>query len=278
MRALVLSGGAAKGSYQVGALKKWIHEDGRDYDIFVGTSIGSLNGGFLAQAPPGELGAWLTKLEALWLGFGNDDVYRKWFFCELAALWKWSVYNTEGARQIIHANIDPDALAGSRRKFRCVYVSWRTGEVCVGTECDADIREKMYASASFPIFFEPALVGGELYTDGGVRDIAPIGQALELGADEVDVILCSNYDRPDNWEPSMGGVLPYALRMADIMSTEILLNDVRICELKNRLPEYQQVNLRVLKPSEGTGESFDFSRESTEHRLAVGYRDAKQLG
>lgn len=277
MKALVLSGGAAKGGYQVGALKKWIVEDENDYDVLIGTSIGNLNSGFLAQAPSGELSTWWGKLEALWRGLDTPDVYRKWFFCELAALWKWSVYNTEGARRIIQTNIDPDALAGSRRKFRCVYVSWRTGEVCVGTECDADIRDKMYASASFPVFFEPALVGGELCTDGGLRDIAPIGQALELGATEVDVVICSNYDKPDSWEPGMPGVLPYALRTVDIMSTEILMNDVRICQLKNRLPEYQQVKLRVLQPTRPLGESFDFSPEETKRRLQVGYEDACDL-
>jgi predicted acylesterase/phospholipase RssA len=90
MKALVLSGGAAKGSYQVGALKKWILEDGNDYDVFIGTSIGNLNGGFLAQAHAGELPAWLEKLEKLWLEIDTPDVYRKWCFGELAALWKWS--------------------------------------------------------------------------------------------------------------------------------------------------------------------------------------------
>lgn len=277
MKALVLSGGAAKGGFQVGALKKWILEDGNDYDVFIGTSIGNLNGGFLAQAPTGELKQWQKKLEELWLGFNDDDVYKKWFFCEAAALWKWSVYNTEGTRDIINSSIDPDALKGSGRKFRTVYVSWRTGAVHVGTEQDPDIRDKMYASASFPVFFEPAVVDGELCTDGGVRDIAPIGLALELGASEVDVVICSNPGNPDDWSTNMPGVLPYALRMADIMSTEILLNDVKMCQLKNRLPEYAHVELRVLKPTRPLGESFDFSPKQTKRRMEIGYEDACDL-
>lgn len=274
MKALVLSGGAAKGSYQVGVLKKWILEDGNDYDVLIGTSIGNLNCGFLAQAPEGELGTWLTKLGAMWMGLDTPDVYRKWFFCELAALWKWSVYNTEGARQIIGANIDPDALRGSGRKFRSVYVSWRTGEVLVGTEQDNDIRDKMYASASYPVFFEPAVVGDELCTDGGLRDIAPIGLALELGAKEVDVVICSNPENKDDWKADLPGVLPYALRCVDIMSTEILLNDVKMCQLKNKLPEYDYVDLRVIKPTKGLGDSFDFSPKESERRMQIGYEDA----
>jgi predicted acylesterase/phospholipase RssA len=38
MRALVLSGGADKGAYQVGALKKWMEEEETEYDIFAGIS------------------------------------------------------------------------------------------------------------------------------------------------------------------------------------------------------------------------------------------------
>lgn len=279
MKALVLSGGGAKGGYQVGVLKRWVEESADPYEpsIIIGTSIGNLNGGFVAQAPAGEFRHWVAKLEQLWLGIDTPDVYKKWFFCEAAALWKWSVYNSQGARDIIDANIDPEALRGSGRKFRSVYVSWRTGEILVGTEQDDDIRDKMYASASFPVFFEPAVVGDELCTDGGLRDIAPIGLALEIGAKEIDVVLCSNPENSDDWHSDLPGVLPYALRCVDIMSTEILLNDVKMCLLKNKLPEYDYVDLRVVEPTRPLGDSFDFSPTESKRRIEIGYEDACDL-
>jgi predicted patatin/cPLA2 family phospholipase len=135
----------------------------------------------------------------------------------------------------------------------------------------------MYASASFPAFFEPAVVGDELCTDGGVRDVAPIGRALDLGAADVDVILCSDPAHVEEWKSTMPGVLPYMLRAADLMSTEVLMNDVKICLLKNRLPEYGHVNLRVLKPTRPLGDSFDFSPKESERRMQIGYEDACDL-
>ena len=48
MRGLVLEGGGAKGSFHVGALKA-LYERGYTFDGVTGTSIGALNGAFIAQ-------------------------------------------------------------------------------------------------------------------------------------------------------------------------------------------------------------------------------------
>lgn len=274
MKALVLSGGAAKGAYQIGVLRRWILEQGMDYDVFVGTSIGSLNGAYLAQAIKGELATRLFRLGQIWLNLTSDDVYRSWCLGKLAALWKPSVYNTEGARNIIREHIDKEALRSSGRLFRGVYVSWKTNKVHVCTERDDDIHDGLYASSSFPLFFEPGVVKGELCTDGGVRDIAPIGQALDLGATEIDAIVTADPEKAESWSPGGRSALYYALRAVDIMATEILLNDIKLCRLKNQLPSYQKVQLRVLKPSKDLGDSFDFSPARSQERMDLGYQDA----
>jgi len=50
-RALVLSGGGAKGSFQIGAIEELILNRGLDFEILCGVSVGALNVSFLAQAP-----------------------------------------------------------------------------------------------------------------------------------------------------------------------------------------------------------------------------------
>ncbi len=60
---LVLSGGGAKGAYQVGVLKA-LHEAGARIDAVSGASIGALNGGVLAAAPSLEVG--IERLSLLW--------------------------------------------------------------------------------------------------------------------------------------------------------------------------------------------------------------------
>lgn len=60
---LVLSGGGAKGAYQVGVLKA-LRELGTRIDAVSGASIGALNGGVLASAPSLEIA--IERLEQLW--------------------------------------------------------------------------------------------------------------------------------------------------------------------------------------------------------------------
>lgn len=284
MRALVLSGGGAKGAYQVGALKKWIVDDGLDYDAFVGTSVGAINGACLAQAAPGALPQGYLWLTELWRDLEDAKVYEKWCMGELAALWKPSVYCAAPLRQLITDHLSYGALKKSARKLRVVTVSWRTGQKVVATEETPQLEKWIYASASQPIFFDPAEIDGEPYTDGGLRSIAPVGEAIKLGADEIDVIITGDPDRPWDWDAKGKHVIQYALHMAGIMADEIMLNDIKICELKNKLAmagfkkasgeRYREVKIRLLKPSRGIGESLDFSKEKIREMIAFGYEDA----
>ena len=85
-RALLLAGGGAHGAYQVGILRKLVLEQGLDFDIIRGVSVGALNGAFLAEAPTGagsidNLKAQVQKLTELWREEirGNDSIYTKRF-------------------------------------------------------------------------------------------------------------------------------------------------------------------------------------------------------
>jgi len=70
--AVVLSGGGAKGAYQVGVLKA-LRERGVVPDIYCGTSVGAFNGGMLAS------GRTLDEVEALWRGLRRSDVFTELF-------------------------------------------------------------------------------------------------------------------------------------------------------------------------------------------------------
>src|SRR2546430_17277563 len=76
-RALVLSGGGAKGSWQVGACQHLIVERGLWFDVIAGVSAGAVNAATLAQArDPDELAAELEHLRAVWLRLrGHHHAY-----------------------------------------------------------------------------------------------------------------------------------------------------------------------------------------------------------
>jgi len=308
MKALVLSGGGAKGGYQVGALKKWIEEDGEDYPIILGTSVGCINGVKLAHAKmapavgPNPLVAEYQELCKMWGELNDDQVYERRWLWGVSALWNNSVFINEPLRQMLRDRIDPVRVRSSGRKFRGVYVSWRTGQIHTFDEMEENPAQKTYFSASFPVFFQPGVDdNGELHTDGGVRCIAPLGMALKLGATSVDMILCSDPDTAGEWDTKGKKSLSYVMRAIDIQSTEILFNDTRVCKERNRsaklmalckehgvpIPDdpdlkeaknFKVVGLRVLKPSGPVGESFDFSPEATRARFELGYADACALG
>lgn len=67
---LVLSGGGAKGAYQVGVLKALRELDIR-IDAVSGASIGALNGGVLASSP--SLDVAIERLEAVWERLSNES-------------------------------------------------------------------------------------------------------------------------------------------------------------------------------------------------------------
>lgn len=67
---LVLSGGGAKGAYQVGVAKALV-EFGIPIHVMSGASIGALNGAVLASAPSFSVGA--KRLEEIWLELATDS-------------------------------------------------------------------------------------------------------------------------------------------------------------------------------------------------------------
>lgn len=78
--ALVLSGGGARGAYQVGVLRGLVDEGflGRghsDIDVFVGSSAGAINTASLA-AHADEIETGITRLEHVWRGIKPSQVYR----------------------------------------------------------------------------------------------------------------------------------------------------------------------------------------------------------
>lgn len=80
---LVLTGGGARGAYQVGVLKAvsrmlcesgW-HASRNPYDIICGTSAGALNGTALA-CHADDFGEGLQRLASIWENFSVEQVYR----------------------------------------------------------------------------------------------------------------------------------------------------------------------------------------------------------
>lgn len=294
MRALVLSGGGAKGAYQVGALRHLLGERAEHYDIFAGTSVGALNAAYLAMFSAGNEIDSARGLEDLWLGIDSSSIWRKWYGGLLGhlpvVLPKWfggksSVYSTAPLRALVKKHLKPGVVAVSRKKLRIGAVDLDSGERRVWDETERDVlHNAVCASSAFPMFFEPVEIGGKLYTDAGVREVSPISDAIEAGATEIHLLGTG----PENVVGSLPGrdALSLGRRVLGVMGSEIERWDVKVVELYNALYAAKHpkavgksyINLKVLRPdAELLENALDFNPRDIRRNIEVGYADAKSF-
>lgn len=300
--ALVLSGGAAYGAWQLGYVEGLLSlytKDGRVFepDIYVGTSVGGLMAAALAQFP--EISQGLDWYGDLWgrRVRKSSDIYRTWW-------WKWlgplayipsgrkgSIYTAEPLRRMIQKEFDPQAIQKSGKELYLSTVNMRTGSLVYraspsGRASSINSWKPIYATAAYPIVFEPITITQGVETDGGLREFTPLARAIASGADRIDVVTTARERTgPDSWDDSKGilRIANRAQRLVALMMDEIIENDLRVCSTINRAVaagtdlKHRRVSLNVHRPIEPmTGDSLDFSRDVWMKNRRKGYAAAIQ--
>ena len=283
---LVLSGGGAKGAFQVGAERVLREEGGFRWERVLGVSVGALNGALLGQERPEELAE-------VWRTIREEDVHRKRSWPVVAfrvgILGKRGLYDDRPLRDTIERH-----LAG--RPFKVPVhvgrVSLASGRYeLVGSERpEAEFLDAVWQSATMPVVWEP--IGPEAWVDGGLRNVTPLGDALEFDPAEIVVILAS--PRAIEPVPPPPDLLQVALRgLADIAVNEILVNDLREFLRVNRLVlqakeqgatlrdesgrPYRHVAITVVEPEGPMGDTLDFSPATIRQRMAAGEAAARRV-
>jgi NTE family protein len=277
-RALVLAGGGSKGAFEVGVLQRLMGDQQNDYELLCGTSVGAINAAHLAQVPLGQPRQAIASLRAEWDTVTTDKVRKRWFpFGRAEAFFKTSVYDSQPVHDWIRRGLDANKVHSSGRKLRIVAVSFGTGESFVANEQTPDLTEWVIASSAFPVMLTPASIGGDLWTDGGLRSVTPLGEAIRAGADDIDVVLCSDPFAKSPFDVKDARAIPQLLlRSIDIMNDEVSRADLRIAGLKNDLsqlrPEYRKVRIRVFQPKEPLPfDSLDFDPAHIRTMIDAGY-------
>jgi len=127
--------------------------------------------------------------------------------------------------------------------------------------------------------------------DGGVRNIAPLADAIKSGAEDILVITCSPR-QPAICRDLYNGKL-IAMRALDIMLNEIFVNDLEQTLRINRLVKeakkrhsvlhnasgrkLKAVNIRIIEPTADMGETLDLSRDMALRRLRHGWDRTQQI-
>lgn len=278
-RALVCSGGGSKGAFQVGVLKHLMGNLGHQYSAYCGISVGALNSAYLAMFRPNDTIQAITGLESLWSKINTASIYKRWFpFGKLHGLWKNGLFDTSPLKEFMEKHLNEAKIITSGNDLRIGAVSLDTGEYKIFDETYHDIFGAVLASSSFPIMFEPVELDGQVWTDGGVRDIAPMGAIIDLGATEVDVILTSPEKLQKAAHPK--NALEASMRTISIMTNEMISNDIDKALLINELVKAQvsdkkYIKINIYRPEkELTGDSLDFNPDSIKNMISYGYEVA----
>lgn len=269
--AICLSGGGAKGAYQVGVLRRFaeLTSFNEHIDVFSGISVGAANASFLSQFQRGYLARGVKELEEMWRSLkGSRSIYKKWLFGDLEMLWRESRFDARPWYSMVKRVLNVDDIRSSGRKLRVGAVSETTGDYRIWTEHD-DIIQGVCASSAFPVMFQAVKVDDEYYTDGGIREIAPVDAAIEAGAKNICVILASPSTSPI-WHPKRRSVIGRSWRTIDIMSDEIIRGDIDI----TRGMIADGVHIDVIEPlSPVSDDSLDFDPIKINKMIEIGYRD-----
>lgn len=280
MRALVLSGGGSKGSYQAGALKYILGEKEVQYDALCGVSVGAINVAFLGMYKPGQEVESAQEIARLWGTLDNSKIYKRWWpFGRWHAIWRKSFFDSEPLHTLLRAGIDLKKIRDSGKHVNVGTVSLSSGKYTIFDQTSDCFIDAVIASASFPGMLPPVSFLGQLWTDGGIKELSPIKKAVELGADIIDVIITNPAVRTKKFieNPTTVDILK---RSIDLSTDKIMANDIEKVEMYNilaekGLTEKKYVKLNIIRPELNLIEDLlDFRPHKIQEMMEKGYNDA----
>lgn len=206
MRALVISGGGSKGAFAGGVAQFLIEEAKHKYDLFVGTSTGSLLISHLALNK-------LDKIKEIYSSVNQDSIFsncpfiiKKKHGVEDIAINHWNVVKnfirgkktfgeSENLRNLIRESITheefeelkhgPTEVVVTVSNLSLNQVEYKSVNDCTYDEfCDW-----IWISSNYTPFMSLVKKNGCEYADGGLGSLVPIEEALNMGATEVDVVV-----------------------------------------------------------------------------------------
>ena len=198
MFGLVLEGGGAKGSYQIGACKALL-EMGLDIGAVAGTSIGALNGAMIVQgelerayelwydiSPAQVFDIEESRLEELRnLEISHDGLF--YFMNKAKEIAQSRGLDITFIKKLLHEIINEKKLRDSKMLFGFVTISltdMKPLELFLEDIPEDKIVEYLLASANLPAFKQEK-IDGKLYLDGGLYDNLPLNMLIRKGVKEI---------------------------------------------------------------------------------------------
>jgi NTE family protein len=206
MKALVISGGGSKGAYAGGVAEYLIATQNTKYDLFIGTSTGSLLLPHLALGKIDKLREIYTNVNPADIFNINPFIIKKKGNREYVAIKHWNVLwqllrnkRTFGESKNLRKNISRNftieeflTLKNSNIELVVTVSNLTKNEIEYKSikDCDYnDFCDWMWISSNYIPFMSLVTKNDYEYADGGFGAVSPIRQAIKMGAKEVDAII-----------------------------------------------------------------------------------------
>ncbi len=192
--ALVLSGGGAKGAYQIGVIQELLKE-GIFPDFIIGSSIGAFNGALTAEfIKEGFAVDRVSKeLENVWKEINNFlaidwPVIIKNFFRPQNIP---SIFSNKNIKYLLNKYIADDRKFYDYKKCN-LSVTTTNLDLKISKIFDynteVSVKKAVLASMAYPVALPVIKIGEENHIDGGVLNNTPLKEAIMLGAEQIIVI------------------------------------------------------------------------------------------
>lgn len=289
MKALVISGGGSKGAYAGGVAQYLMEVEGRKYDMFLGTSTGSLLVPHLASGKINKLHEVYTNVKQSDIFSINPFVIRKKNDREfvsidfLNTIWQFirmkrTFGESKALRKHIKKNFTEEEFNLIRTTKEDVVVTVSNlskNRVEYKSIKDFDYHEFcdwIWISCNYIPFMSLVKKNGFEYADGALGCVIPIRQAILRGATEVDAIVLESESMEYN---KVLGKNPFSLmiNLFGYLSDQVERNDVTIGKLAAK-NNGVQLNL-YYTPSKLTENSLIFNKKLMSSWWEQGYNYAK---
>jgi len=290
MRALVISGGGSKGAFAGGVAQYLIQDLDRQYDMFIGTSTGSLLVSHLALSKIEEIKRFYTSVNQSSIfrncpfiikkkrGYNNISINHFNVIRNLIS-GKKSFGDSRNLRDLIKNAISEEdfiKLQSSPIDVVVTVTNLSANEVEYKSinEClYEDFLDWIWISCNYPPFMSLVRKNHCDYVDGGLGSMVPIEEAIKRGATEIDVIVLETEVNYINRMPTKN---PFSLitNMVNFMMDQIETQNIRIGKFKAT-----QKNVAMdlyYTPTVLTTNSLVFEKEKMTQWWSKGYKFAKK--
>jgi NTE family protein len=202
---LALGGGAARGFAHIGVIKA-LEANGIKPDLVVGTSAGSVIAALYAS---GYRGTELNRI-ALTLDEASITDWALPFSGKFGGMIKG-----EALQSMVNRLVKNQSIENTPIPLGIVATDLKTGQGVLFQR--GDMGQAVRASCSIPSIFQPTIINGREYVDGGLVSPVPVRYASQMGADFVIAVNIST--EPSSQDSS--GTVGIILQTISIMGQSI---------------------------------------------------------